>query len=122
MVAGPLARLLAQLTVMGASIVSRAFLQAYQQAAANAKAGGGQTAQQARRALRKQITSDESLKILNFESRPQTVEEVIKQYEKFFLANDPKKGGSFYLQSKFYRAKECLVNEINAEKGKSAEK
>ena len=33
---------------------------------------------------------------------------------KFFEANDPKKGGSFYLQSKIYRAKEAIEIEINA--------
>ena len=33
---------------------------------------------------------------------------------KFFEANDPKKGGSFYLQSKIYRAKEAIEHEINA--------
>lgn len=34
-----------------------------------------------------------------------------QQYEKFFAANDPAKGGSFYLQSKIFRAKEALLKE-----------
>ena len=29
-----------------------------------------------------------------------------------FAANDPAKGGSFYLQSKIYRSKEVLDNEF----------
>ena len=32
----------------------------------------------------------------------------LQQYTKFFAANDPKEGGSFYLQSKIYRAKEAM--------------
>jgi mitochondrial import inner membrane translocase subunit TIM16 len=47
----------------------------------------------------------------------------VQQYKKFFDANDPKNGGSFYLQSKIYRAKECLDNELKAEeKTKDGEK
>ena len=35
-----------------------------------------------------------------------------QRYTKLFEANDPKKGGSFYLQSKIYRAKEALDTEL----------
>lgn len=38
-----------------------------------------------------------------------------QQYDKYFAANDPEKGGSFYLQSKVYRAKEAL-DEIYMER------
>jgi Pam16 len=31
-----------------------------------------------------------------------------QQYDRYMASNDPKKGGSFYLQSKVYRAKELL--------------
>ena len=34
--------------------------------------------------------------------------------------NEPGKGGSFYLQSKVYRAKECLEKAIEEERGKAA--
>ena len=37
-----------------------------------------------------------------------------------FEANDPKKGGSFYLQSKIYRAKEALDTELR-EEGKTGD-
>jgi mitochondrial import inner membrane translocase subunit TIM16 len=40
---------------------------------------------------------------------------VLQQYERYMAANDPKKGGSFYLQSKVYRAKE-LLDEFQREK------
>jgi hypothetical protein len=40
-----------------------------------------------------------------------------KQYERYFAANDVSKGGSFYLQSKIYRAHEQLM-EFQKEKRK----
>ena len=36
----------------------------------------------------------------------------LKQYDKYFQANAVEKGGSFYLQSKIYRAKEMLDEYI----------
>jgi import inner membrane translocase subunit TIM16 len=36
-----------------------------------------------------------------------------QQFDRFFAANDVSKGGSFYLQSKVYRAKELLVEYQN---------
>jgi import inner membrane translocase subunit TIM16 len=38
-----------------------------------------------------------------------------QQFERYMASNDPKKGGSFYLQSKVYRAKEML-DEFEADK------
>jgi hypothetical protein len=32
----------------------------------------------------------------------------LQQYQRYFAANSMEKGGSFYLQSKVYRAKEML--------------
>lgn len=45
--------------------------------------------------------------------------QMLQQYDKYFAQNEPAKGGSFYLQSKVYRAKECLEREIAAEKKKA---
>ena len=52
----------------------------------------------------------EAREILNLAAAPATVNlrEVHEQYERYFEANDPDKGGSFYLQSKIYRAKEAM--------------
>lgn len=41
-----------------------------------------------------------------------TPEEIQKRYEYLFQINDKSKGGSFYLQSKIYRAKERLDKEV----------
>jgi mitochondrial import inner membrane translocase subunit TIM16 len=35
----------------------------------------------------------------------------MEKYNRLFKANDPEKGGSFYIQSKVYRAKEFLDSE-----------
>lgn len=40
---------------------------------------------------------------------------LVQQYERYMAANDISKGGSFYLQSKVYRAKE-LLDEFQKEK------
>lgn len=40
---------------------------------------------------------------------------LLQQFERYFEANDVSKGGSFYLQSKIYRAKE-LLTEFQDEK------
>ena len=46
----------------------------------------------------------------------------LQQYDKYFNQNDPAKGGSFYLQSKIYRARECLEKEIELEKAQKKKK
>jgi len=44
-----------------------------------------------------------------------------QHYKKYFEANDPDKGGSFYLQSKIFRAKEFMDEEFKAELGEDGE-
>jgi import inner membrane translocase subunit TIM16 len=39
-----------------------------------------------------------------------------QQFEKYFAANSVEKGGSFYVQSKIYRAKEMLDQYIKEKK------
>lgn len=48
-----------------------------------------------------------------------TQEEIQKRYEYLFSINDKSKGGSFYLQSKIYRAKERLDKEISNKSDKA---
>eukprot|EP00887_Chlorella_sp_A99_P001118 scaffold14.g1118.t1 len=67
-------------------------------AAAGAAARGG-----------KQLTLQEAQMILGIESGA-TWEEIVKKYDHLFEANQ--KSGSFYLQSKVYRAKERLEQEF----------
>lgn len=56
------------------------------------------------------MTVEEAYLILGLEKgSPKT--KVAETFQKQFERNDPEKGGSFYLQSKIYNAKECLLKE-----------
>lgn len=111
----------------GIAILARALPAAYAAALQNAKKSGADKA--AEEAARKgasflgkaRMSKDEALLVLNMSEQEATVEAVQKQYERYFEANKVDKGGSFYLQSKVYRAKELLddyVKEKNAEQVK----
>lgn len=107
-VMGPVARILAQVGLALASAVGRAFVQAFMQQRAAMKAGKGGAGAAAAGFVKKDIMDrQQALEILNADENS-TKEEIQSNYDKLFAANDPAKGGSFYLQSKIYRAKECL--------------
>lgn len=60
------------------------------------------------------MTLDEACKILNVKPPMKgeaNMDEVLERFKKLFDANDPKKGGSFYLQSKVLRARERIDGE-----------
>ena len=61
------------------------------------------------------LTLDEACKILNV-SPPKAGEanlaQVHERFKRLFDMNDPKKGGSFYLQSKVLRARERIELEV----------
>lgn len=110
---GPLARVLVQAAVMGVSILARALPAAYGAALQNARKNGGATAAEAAKGGsilgRKTMSIDEAIQVLNIGGKEAvTAEAVQKQYDKYFSANSVDNGGSFYLQSKIYRAKEQL--------------
>lgn len=62
------------------------------------------------------MTLDEACRILNVKppanGKVENAEEIFERFKKLFDANDPQKGGSFYLQSKVLRARERLEAEI----------
>lgn len=61
------------------------------------------------------MTLDEACKILNVKP-PQggvtNMENVMERFKKLYDLNDPKGGGSFYLQSKILRARERIEAEV----------
>ena len=71
------------------------------------------------------LTLDEACKILNVKP-PQAgkanMEDVMERFKRLFDVNDPRKGGSFYLQSKVLRARERIEMEVRsaAEKAERA--
>ncbi|XP_039050907.1 mitochondrial import inner membrane translocase subunit PAM16 like 2-like [Hibiscus syriacus] len=101
------ARILANLIVMGSGILARAVVQAYRQALANAAKSGvtHETLQNAARRAGRVMTEQEARQILGV-SEDTAWEEIMKKYDHLFEKNA--KVGSFYLQSKVHRAKECL--------------
>merc|ERR1712166_1300148 len=69
----------------------------------------------------KRISKSEALTILNLTEKEITADPKIitKQFDRYFAANaSSNKGGSFYLQSKIYRANE-LLQEFQSEKYKN---
>nr|CAB3475516.1 unnamed protein product [Digitaria exilis] len=112
------ARLLANLLVAGGTVVGRAMLQAYRQALVNAnKTGAAQEAINGIRRASKAMTEQEARQILGI-SEKSTWEEIVQPNARFPSSNTLQKydtmfernakNGSFYLQSKVHRAKECL--------------
>ncbi|KAK7206206.1 Pam16-domain-containing protein [Myxozyma melibiosi] len=99
-------RILAQVIVTGAQVFGRAFFQAYKQAAATSAT---QTANAAREGG---LSVEEACRILHVEPQNLQQVEVAKRFEHLFNVNSKEKGGSFYIQSKVYRAKERLDNEL----------
>ncbi|KAF7665497.1 hypothetical protein LDENG_00140730 [Lucifuga dentata] len=116
-----MAKYLAQIIVMGAQVVGRAFARALQQeyaasqAAARARGRAGQ--QSAAASSISGMSLQEAQQILNVTTL--SPEEVQKSYEHLFKVNDKSVGGSFYLQSKVVRAKERLDEEYNIQTQKN---
>ncbi|XP_058449463.1 mitochondrial import inner membrane translocase subunit Tim16 [Malaya genurostris] len=115
-----MAKYIAQIIVLGTQIVGRAFARALKQEIAASqeaakRAGGGKQGQSRVAAnLRTGMTLEEAQQILNTSKlEPQ---EIQKNYEHLFQVNDKAKGGSFYLQSKVFRAKERIDQELKASK------
>lgn len=99
-------KLIANLIIMGSAILGRAVIQAYRKALENAnKSGVAQETIQNIRRSSKTMTEQEARKILGL-NESATWEEVIQKYDALFEKNA--KVGSFYIQSKVHRAKECL--------------
>ncbi|KAH8361834.1 hypothetical protein KR200_002164 [Drosophila serrata] len=115
-----MAKYIAQIIVLGAQAVGRAFTKALRQEiaasqeAARRAGGGKQGEKSAESNLRTGMTLEEAKQILNVDDT-KNVESVVKNYEHLFNVNERSKGGSFYLQSKVFRAKERLDHEIKAQ-------
>ncbi|KAL3424421.1 hypothetical protein PVAG01_03702 [Phlyctema vagabunda] len=119
-------RIITQVVVTGTRVLGRAFAEAYKQASASSqyakaqgKNGGSGNAFSS-----SGLTLEEACKILNVKP-PQNgqanMEDVMERFKKLFDVNDPKKGGSFYLQSKVLRARERIESEVRAA-GEKAER
>lgn len=114
-----MAKYLAQIIVLGTQVVGRAFARALKQeinasqAAARSSTSSSQTKQQRMDNLKTGLTLEEAQQILNVSKLD--AEQVQKSYDHLFAVNDKAKGGSFYLQSKVFRAKERIDQELKAQ-------
>ncbi|KAL3822822.1 hypothetical protein ACHAXA_011459 [Cyclostephanos tholiformis] len=125
MAIGPLGRIIAQIIVPAIAIIARTLPAAYAAALENARKSGtaneasGDAARRGASFLGKaRMSKDEALMVLNLTENDVSVETVRRQYDRYFESNKVENGGSFYLQSKIYRAKELLdeyVKEKEAE-------
>ena len=56
------------------------------------------------------MSKDEAMRILNIKNDSELkLQKIKEQTEKYIKMNDPKKGGSFYIQNKVYYAKLALI-------------
>ncbi|OJD25334.1 mitochondrial import inner membrane translocase subunit tim16 [Blastomyces percursus] len=119
-------RIVAQIVLTGGRVFGRAFAEAYKQAsaaskyAAQAQKGDGTASNNF---ASSGLTLDEACKILNVKppmGGETNLEHTMERFKKLFDANDPKKGGSFYLQSKILRARERIEMEVREAERKAA--
>ncbi|KAK5014159.1 mitochondrial import inner membrane translocase subunit TIM16 [Cryomyces antarcticus] len=113
-------RIISQIVITGSRVLGRAFAEAYRQASASQKyaaaAGKGSTGNTF---TSSGLTLDEACKILNVpppKGGETNMEQVMESFKRLFDQNDPKKGGSFYLQSKILRARERIELEVREAK------
>ena len=111
-------RIITQVVIVGSRVLGRAFVEAYRQASASSKHAqqGGRAGTEALKNFTSSgLTLDEACKILNVRP-PQggkaNMEDVMARFKRLFDNNDPKNGGSFYLQSKILRARERIETEV----------
>jgi len=109
-------RVVAQLIITATSIVSKAFMQAY----AQAKAGGTGSKVASGLAAANRMDLSQARSILNIETRTPTRDEIVRQFNKYAIANDPDKGGSFYLVSKINNAKDALMEDLKSRQAAAA--
>ncbi|KXL51146.1 hypothetical protein M433DRAFT_150924 [Acidomyces richmondensis BFW] len=117
-------RIISQIVFTGARVFGRAFAEAYKQASASQRyaAANSNNSTAAKSMSSSGLTLDEACRILNV-SPPRggqaSLDRVHEQFKRLFDMNDPKKGGSFYLQSKVLRARERI--ELEAQRLKRQE-
>ncbi|CAI9113751.1 OLC1v1014419C1 [Oldenlandia corymbosa var. corymbosa] len=110
------AKLLATILVTGTGVVARSLAQAYRQALANAAKNGvaQETVQSVVKSANKTMNAAEARQILGV-SEKASWQDILQKYDTLFEKNA--KQGSFYLQSKVHRAKECLETILGPQTG-----
>ncbi|XP_078723224.1 mitochondrial import inner membrane translocase subunit TIM16 [Lampetra fluviatilis] len=119
-----MARYLAQIVMLGAQVVGKAFSRAVRQEFAASRAAAEARGRAGRQsAVASGMTGlglQEAKDILNVSKLDAA--EIHKNYENLFKMNDKASGGSFYLQSKVVRAKERLDEELKIQEMENQQK
>lgn len=119
-----MARYLAQIVMLGAQVVGKAFSRAVRQEFAASRAAAEARGRAGRQsAVASGMTGlglQEAKDILNVSKLDAA--EIQKNYENLFKMNDKASGGSFYLQSKVVRAKERLDEELKIQEMENQQK
>ncbi len=107
-------RILMRVVLTGAKVFGKAFTEAYRQAAAatTAQQAAGASKTSSTRARDAEITLDESCKILDIDKHDMSLNNAQKKFDYLFDVNSKEKGGSFYVQSKIFRAMERIKQEV----------
>lgn len=106
-----MSKIIAQLILAGTQVLGRALTRAIRQEIEAAKLAANKRPQDVPPPIQTEMQLDEAMKILNVEElNPELIE---KRYKHLFEANDKRNGGTFYIQSKIYRARERLQQELN---------
>ena len=122
--------MIAQIVLTGGRVFGRAFAEAYKQAQASSQyakqaAKDGGTGASTTMSF-SGLTLDEACKILNVKppmGGKTDMTAVMDRFKKLYDVNEPKKGGSFYIQSKILRARERIEMEVrDAERKATFEK
>lgn len=106
-----MSKIIAQLILAGSQVLGRAITRAIRQELDQAKQAASKRPQNVPPPLSTEMSLDEAMKILNVDELDP--EKIDKNYKHLFEVNDKQKGGSFYIQSKVYRAKERLDQELH---------
>ncbi|KAL8747646.1 MAG: hypothetical protein Q9190_000493 [Brigantiaea leucoxantha] len=117
-------RIITQVLVVGTRVLGRAFLEAYRQASYSSKyykaTVTSQNPSEVHNLANHGLTLDEACKILNVapprKGQTELNANVMERFKRLFDVNEPKNGGSFYLQSKILRARERIEMEIESNK------
>ncbi|OCK86312.1 cochaperone Pam16 [Lepidopterella palustris CBS 459.81] len=110
-------RIITQFVITGSRILGRAFAESYRHAAASQKyaAAAAKNPGASKSVAASGLTMEEACKILNVappKGGKADMEKVMERFKKLFDLNEPKNGGSFYLQSKILRARERIEMEV----------
>lgn len=108
-------RVIAQLILAGSQVLGRAISRAISEEINAARQAASKRPQNVPPPIQTDMNLDEAMKILNVDDLdPHVIE---KNYRHLYEANDKKNGGSFYIQSKVFRAKERLDQELKTRVG-----